>query len=96
MLLPLIIVVARKLVPEADCYHHHFRSWVLILGMSGLIVLFWFVGGGAALRYLVSIGLTNLSLHVLHLFFFPPKGTLYWGHVMPVLCMGCDRLVRMA
>lgn len=28
-------------------------SWVLILGMSGLIVLFWFVGGGVALRYFV-------------------------------------------
>jgi len=28
-------------------------TWVLILGMSGLIVLFWFVAGGIALRYLV-------------------------------------------
>jgi len=28
-------------------------TWALILGMSGLIVLFWFVGGGVALRYLV-------------------------------------------
>ncbi|KAJ3998677.1 peptidase M50B-like-domain-containing protein [Lentinula boryana] len=28
-------------------------TWVLILGMSGLIVLFWFVAGGVALRYLV-------------------------------------------
>ncbi|TFK69634.1 hypothetical protein BDN72DRAFT_870593 [Pluteus cervinus] len=28
-------------------------TWVLILGMSGLIVLFWFVGEGIALRYLV-------------------------------------------
>lgn len=28
-------------------------TWVLILGMSGLIVLFWFAGGGVALRYLV-------------------------------------------
>ncbi|KAH9484107.1 hypothetical protein JR316_0003587 [Psilocybe cubensis] len=28
-------------------------SWLLIFGMSGLIVLFWFVGGGIALRYLV-------------------------------------------
>lgn len=28
-------------------------SWLLILGMSGLIVLFWFVAGGEALRYLV-------------------------------------------
>ncbi len=29
------------------------RSWLLILGMSGLIVLFWFVAGGVALRYFV-------------------------------------------
>jgi hypothetical protein len=28
-------------------------SWVLILGMSGLIVFFWFIGGGVALRYFV-------------------------------------------
>jgi len=28
-------------------------TWALILGMSALIVLFWFVGGGVALRYLV-------------------------------------------
>ncbi|KAF9464600.1 peptidase M50B-like-domain-containing protein [Collybia nuda] len=28
-------------------------TWALILGMSGIIVLFWFVGGGVALRYLV-------------------------------------------
>lgn len=28
-------------------------TWVLILGMSGVIVLFWFVAGGVALRYLV-------------------------------------------
>ncbi|KAF8123757.1 peptidase M50B-like-domain-containing protein [Boletus edulis] len=29
-------------------------TWVLILGMTGLIVLFWFVGGGVALRYFAS------------------------------------------
>ncbi|KAI0303299.1 peptidase M50B-like-domain-containing protein [Multifurca ochricompacta] len=28
-------------------------TWVLLLGMSGLIVLFWFLKGGEALRYLV-------------------------------------------
>ncbi|KAF8638862.1 hypothetical protein AX17_001918 [Amanita inopinata Kibby_2008] len=28
-------------------------TWVLILGMSALIVLFWFIAGGIALRYLV-------------------------------------------
>ena len=33
----------------------HFRTWVVILGITGLILLFWFVGGGVALRYVVSI-----------------------------------------
>jgi len=28
-------------------------SWLLILGMSGLVVLFWFVGQGIALRYFI-------------------------------------------
>jgi len=28
-------------------------TWVLILGMSGLIVMFWFIAGGVALRYFV-------------------------------------------
>jgi len=28
-------------------------TWVLILGMSGVIILFWFVGGGIALRFFV-------------------------------------------
>ncbi|KAH9011632.1 peptidase M50B-like-domain-containing protein [Lactarius pseudohatsudake] len=28
-------------------------TWVLLLGMSGLIILFWFIKGGVALRYLV-------------------------------------------
>ncbi|KIM87416.1 hypothetical protein PILCRDRAFT_814937 [Piloderma croceum F 1598] len=28
-------------------------TWLLIIGMSGLIVLFWFVAGGVALRYFV-------------------------------------------
>jgi len=28
-------------------------SWVLILGMSGLIIAFWFIAQGVALRYLV-------------------------------------------
>ena len=78
-------------VQEADPYYHHFRSWVLILGMSGLIVLFWFVGESAALRYFVSISFTNLFLHVLTFF----SGTFHWGHVMLVLRMGCDRLVGM-
>jgi len=30
------------------------RTWVLLLGMSGLIILFWLLNGGEVLRYLVS------------------------------------------
>ncbi|KIM55207.1 hypothetical protein SCLCIDRAFT_1221350 [Scleroderma citrinum Foug A] len=40
-------------------------SWVLILGMSGLIVLFWFVEGGEALRYLVLFIGVMSDLYVL-------------------------------
>ncbi|KAI0933533.1 hypothetical protein AcV5_005656 [Taiwanofungus camphoratus] len=28
-------------------------TWLLILGMSGLVILFWFVAGGVALRYFI-------------------------------------------
>jgi len=28
-------------------------TWLLILGMSGLVILFWFVDGGVALRYFI-------------------------------------------
>lgn len=35
-------------------------TWVLIAGMTGLIVLFWFVAGGIALRYFVLfVGVMN-------------------------------------
>lgn len=30
------------------------RTWALILGMAGLIVAFWFIAEGEALRFLVS------------------------------------------
>ena len=30
-----------------------FRTWALILGMCGLIVMFWFVANSVALRYFV-------------------------------------------
>jgi hypothetical protein len=39
------------------------RTWVLILMMSGLIVLFWFVGGGVALRFFVRHPLCYSSSH---------------------------------
>ncbi|KAH9041742.1 peptidase M50B-like-domain-containing protein [Lactarius pseudohatsudake] len=31
-------------------------TWVLLLGMSGLIILFWFIKGGVALRYPYILG----------------------------------------
>ena len=37
-----------------SCWYRWRRTWVLILGMTGLVLLFWFVGGGVALRYFVS------------------------------------------
>lgn len=30
------------------------RTWVLLLGVSGLIALFWFLNEGEVLRFLVS------------------------------------------
>lgn len=64
--------------------NHHFRSWILILGMSGLILLFWFVGKGVALRYFVSTGFTNLSSNVLTSFFYR-YSLLGWCRV----CIAC-------
>ena len=50
----ILYVHLHRVLPKLiECY----RTWVLILGMSGLIVLFWFIEGGVALRYLVRIGL---------------------------------------
>ncbi|GJE87997.1 M50 family metallopeptidase [Phanerochaete sordida] len=40
-------------------------TWVLILGMTGLIVLFWFVDGGVALRYFVLFVGVMSCLYVL-------------------------------
>ncbi|KAH0830367.1 peptidase M50B-like-domain-containing protein [Lanmaoa asiatica] len=40
-------------------------TWVLIFGMTGLIVLFWFVGGGVALRYFVLFIGVMSDLYVL-------------------------------
>lgn len=42
--------------------HEADRTWVLILGVSGLVVLFWFVEGGVALRYFVRYSIHMLSL----------------------------------
>jgi len=66
---------------------HDARTWALILGMSGLVVLFWFAGGGVALRYFVSPPVPfpsslDCNLH---------EGTLHRSDVMHVCAMGCHR-----
>ncbi|KAJ3530308.1 hypothetical protein NM688_g7730 [Phlebia brevispora] len=40
-------------------------TWLLILGMSGIIILFWFVNGGSALRYFVLFMGVMSCLYVL-------------------------------
>lgn len=42
------------ITPGFPSDHIPIRTWALIFGMSGLIVLFWFVAGSIALRYFVS------------------------------------------
>lgn len=37
------------------------RTWALLLGVSGLIILFWFLKGGEVLRYLVSAAVPPFS-----------------------------------
>jgi hypothetical protein len=61
------------------------RTWLLILGVSGLIILFWFVKDAIALRYFVSVkdGLCRVNLSVL-------SGSLYWCNVMHVRIVGCS------
>lgn len=63
------------------------RTWFLILGMSGIIVLFWFVGGGVALRFLVSYFLRPFTAETHYSCFL--QGTVYRCHVMYVRSLGC-------
>lgn len=44
---------------------HNVLTWVLLLGMSGLIVLFWLLNGGEVLRYLVLFVGVMSCLYVL-------------------------------
>lgn len=66
-----------------------FRTWALILGMSGLIVLFWFVGGGVALRYFVCYCFPWRF----HLDDIGYKGPVYRCNVLHVCTLGCSRYV---
>ena len=68
-----------------------YRSWVLILGMSGLIVLFWFVEGGEALRYLVRF--PSLPIRPVFITGRCP-GFVYWCHVRFICSLGRDRYVN--
>ena len=68
-----------------------YRTWVLILGMSGLIVLFWFVAEGEALRYLVRIpSLPIRPMFVTGLF----SDFVYWCHVRSLCYLGRGRYVE--
>ena len=56
------MVGTTKLAVSGFCYfscskwsHSLGRTWLLILGMSGIIVMFWFVENSIALRYFVSL-----------------------------------------
>ena len=61
------------------------RTWALIGGMSGLIVLFWFVEGGIALRYFV--GLFRLFARIRS----PcPLDPVYRCHVGSIRSLGCN------
>lgn len=55
--------------------------------MMGLIVLFWFVAEGVALRYFVDI-FTNISYVNLT---SNLADIVHWGHELHVRCMGCNR-----
>ena len=60
----------------------------MILGMSGLIVLFWFVAGGVALRYFVSNSCPLAVSGLMQLL-----GPIHRRHVLHVCSVGCRRWV---
>jgi hypothetical protein len=64
------------------------RTWALLLGMSGLIILFWFLEGGEALRYLVSSFSYLLTAPVAHRVVL---GAVHRRHVVLVRPLGCHR-----
>jgi hypothetical protein len=72
-----------------------YRTWVLLLGMSGLIILFWFLKGGEVLRYLVSPRIKTVSLPLPFFFGFLKRacviGSVHWRHVVPLCPLGRDR-----
>jgi hypothetical protein len=63
------------------------RAWVLLLGMSGLIVLFWFLKGGEVLRYLVSSDVSPFSCRVYLAVYL---GVIHRRHVVPLCPLGRD------
>jgi hypothetical protein len=55
--------------------------------MSGLIILFWFLEGGVALRFLVSI-LSSPGVYIVHT---RVVGVVRWCYVVLVRPLGCHR-----
>jgi hypothetical protein len=70
------------------------RTWVLLLGMSGLIVLFWFLNNGEVLRFLVSIFRCKNVLWSHSRAFL---GAVHRRHVVPLCPLGrnwCGFLIK--
>lgn len=55
---------------EITIYKSTNSTWLLILGMAGLIVAFWFIADGIALRFLVR------TRHILDSFILFPTSIL--------------------
>jgi hypothetical protein len=70
-----------------------FRTWVLLLGMSGLIVLFWFLKGGEVLRYFVSWTRVPLLAAAWLIDAGVSLGVIRGRHVMPLRPLGRHRCV---
>ena len=66
---------------------------MLLLGMSGLIVLFWFLKGGEVLRYFVSWTRVPLLAAAWLIGAGVSLGAIRWRHVMPLRPLGRHRCV---
>jgi hypothetical protein len=65
------------------------RTWVLLLGVSGLIVLFWFLSGDEALRYFVSFSIKKGFVVEAHL--CVSVGAVRRRHVVSLCPLGRNR-----
>jgi len=56
-----VLLFDRTLDGDFDFVLNGYSTWLLIFGMAGLIVMFWFVAGGVALRYFVRLSTDSIS-----------------------------------